>query len=191
MRELVIERLQSRTKQVISDQERERSAVLLLFVPREDGHSLLYQQRTSHVEHFKGEVSFPGGAFHTGVDTSLLQTALRETWEEMGIDPENVEVLGELDDHLTRPPYMITPFVGILRSPQNLKPAAIEVAEVLEIPLAWLRDPANLIDSEKQPRTYAGRDVRWNYYEWGDAVIWGATARMTQHLLDLLPAEFK
>lgn len=191
MRERISEILAARTKAVLMEEGRQPSAVMVLLVPGDDGYRVVYNLRTSHVEHFKGEVSFPGGAFHDGEDKDLMDTALRETWEEMGIPPENIEVLGELDDQLTRPPYVIRPYLGTIREPQTYQPAAIEVAEVLEIPLRWLRDPANLIDSDQKPREYAGREVRWHYYEWGDAVIWGATCRITQHVLSLLPPDIE
>ncbi|MCX6023841.1 MAG: CoA pyrophosphatase, partial [Chloroflexi bacterium] len=139
------------------------------------------------VDDHKGEVSFPGGAFHHGQDTSLQMTALRENHEEIGVHPDNVLIVGELDDIITRSNYIISPFVGFLRAPQEYIPAPAEVAEVLEAPLEWLLDPANVRDAEQTPRHYAGRPVNGQYYEFNDSVIYGATFRILRQFLSLLP----
>ena len=167
--------------------DRTPAAVLLLLYEKDSVPHMLFTRRSMQVEDHKGEVSFPGGAFHHGVDASLLGTALRESHEEVGVPPDNVEILGHLDDLLPRSPYIMTPYVGILRGPQTFEPSAAEVAEVLEIPLAHLHDPANHRDGRIDPREYAGRQITGDYLEYRDAVVWGATYRVLRQFLELFP----
>lgn len=178
--------LAGRTRQVVMNHGLTPSAVLLLLYEKDGAPHVLFTRRTSLVEDHKGEVSFPGGAFHHGEDTSLLVTALRESHEEVGVAPGNVEVLGGLDDTTPRSRYIITPYVGMLREPQVFQPSATEVAEVLEVPLAYLQDPANHRDGALEPITFAGREITGEYVAYGDAVVWGATYRILRQFLDLM-----
>ncbi|MBI4497675.1 MAG: GNAT family N-acetyltransferase [Chloroflexi bacterium] len=178
--------LAGRTRQADAQPQLTPSAVLLLLYEKGGAPYVLFTRRTSLVEDHKGEVSFPGGAWHPGEDPSLLATALRESHEEVGVAPDNVEVLGELDDTVPLSKYVITPYVGTLRSPQDFRPAAIEVAEVLEVPLAYLKDPAHRRDAAREPRRYAGKQISGEYVVYGESVIWGATYRILRQFLDLL-----
>ena len=176
--------LSARQKQVVSGDGLKPAGVLLLLYPQGGEHHVLLTKRTSHVDDHKGEISFPGGAFHPGVDANLQHTALRESAEEVGVITDHVEVLGELDDTPTRSNYLIFPFVGVLRQPQVFVPRPVEVAEILEVPLRVLQDPRTL---HSEPREYAGRLVTDAYYLYQDHVIYGATARILQQFLGLLP----
>lgn len=176
--------LAARQKQVLVDPSLKPSAVLLLLYPQQGEHHLLLTKRTSLVEDHKGEISFPGGAFHRGEDHDLLGTALRESSEEVGVIAEHVELLGELDDTPTRANYLISPYVGALAHPQVFVPQPSEVAEVLEVPLKLLLDPRT---EHTEPREYAGRTVAGSYYLFNDHVIYGATARILRQFLSLLP----
>src|SRR5581483_4386924 len=93
----------------------------------------------------KGQISFPGGGRH-GADEDLATTALRETWEEVGVHPDHVEIIGALDELMTISDFRVAPYVGVLKqTPYEFVPSPIEVAEVLEPPLRHLLDPANVV----------------------------------------------
>ena len=119
------------------------AAVLIALVPHEEGPCVIFQVRSYDVEHHKGEISFPGGAVDPE-DPDLRHTALRESQEELGIDPGHVEVLGEMSHYVTHTGFHVTPYVGVLdRAPYPYVTSEIEVAEVLDVPLAHLLDSAN------------------------------------------------
>jgi 8-oxo-dGTP pyrophosphatase MutT (NUDIX family) len=125
-----------------------------------------------------GQISFPGGARDAG-DVTPLHTALRETKEELGLPPESVSVLGMLGAMPTITAYWVTPFVGVVPADAPLTPSASEIAEVLEAPLWRLR-------KEKRYLYQADRDS----YVWGDGrhVVWGATFRMLDQLVEHITA---
>lgn len=160
-----------------------RAAVLALLYHDQGADRLLLTKRTETVEHHKGQICFPGGGVHAG-DADLSITALRETWEEVGIQPEHIEVIGQLDDMVTNSNFLVTPFVGVLHhTPYEFIPSDIEVAEVIEPPIADLLDEAALVMEER----ILGGEVRLTpAYHWNGHRVWGATARMLQELLDLL-----
>jgi 8-oxo-dGTP pyrophosphatase MutT (NUDIX family) len=160
-----------------------RAAVLTLLYHDQGSDRVLLTKRTDTVEHHKGQICFPGGGVHDA-DADLTVTALRETWEEVGIRPEHVEVIGRLDDIVTVSNFLVTPFVGVLHhTPYEYVPSAHEVAEVLEPPIADLLDDATLV---LEQREYEGVTRMAPAYIWNGHRIWGATARMLQELLDLL-----
>ena len=130
-----------------------------------------------------GEVCFVGGSSdHT--DESLLATALREAQEEMGINPGDVEVLGALDPEWPRTtPFVIQPFVGLIKAPYKLRPSAAEIAEVLVVPLTVVRDPVNF---REEVWLKDGALERERYFAYGPHLIWGATARILQQFLTVI-----
>jgi 8-oxo-dGTP pyrophosphatase MutT (NUDIX family) len=159
------------------------AAVLLLLYEKQGEPHILLTRRTNYVEHHKGETSFPGGAFDAE-DGDLLTTALRETEEEIGVQRQDVEVLGRLDDIVTITDFLVSPFVGALRSPDY--PFVInahEVAELVEVPLRHLMDERNL---ERTVRPFRDRSLLIFTYHYGDHHIWGATARILKGFLDHL-----
>ena len=159
------------------------AAVLLLLYEKQGEPHILLTRRTNYVEHHKGETSFPGGAFDAE-DADLLTTALRETHEEIGVHPQDVEVLGRLDDIVTITDFLVSPFVGKLHSPDYPFVAnAHEVAELVEVPLRHLMDERNL---ERTVRPFRDRVVPILTYSYGDHRIWGATARILKGFLDHL-----
>jgi 8-oxo-dGTP pyrophosphatase MutT (NUDIX family) len=157
---------------------------LLLLHPGPHGPELLFTRRTQDVLTHKGQISFPGGSQDPG-DADLLATALRETQEEVGIPAEAIEILGELDDTLTAASYfLVTPFVGLYRGGLDaLRPEPREVAQVLSVPLAALRDPRILREESFE---VDGRPQPVYFYQHGPDVIWGATARILHGLLERL-----
>jgi len=159
------------------------AGVLLILHERPAGPHIIFQKRTDSVRDHKGQISFPGGATDPE-DESVLQTALRETHEEIGVDPSDIEVFGQLDDMATISNFLVTPFVGWLqRYPYDWKFSDHEVAYLLEVPLAHLRDPRNLVPDR---RVINGREYEFQSYQFGNGLIWGATARMLGNFLDIL-----
>lgn len=174
--------LSSRRRHVISDPSLTCAAVLVPLLVRDGEWCLLVTQRTQQVEHHKGQMSFPGGACDV-TDASLEATALRETYEEIGVPPEAVEVLGALDDLPTVTSFVITPFIGVIPHPFPYRLSPVEVDAVVEVPLAFLGHPSNLRIERLE---YRGEDHDVLFWDYGTHVIWGATARVIKGLVDLL-----
>jgi len=153
--------------------------LVLLGVPPEGEPRLLLQKRSERVAHHQGEVSFPGGAQDSG-DPNLLATALRETEEEMGVSPGDVEVLGALAPQVTRTGFLVRPFVAWVPYPYPLRPNE-EVAEVVEVPLSALWDPQGL---RQEVHLWSGRVERRYAFAYNRRVIFGATARILMDLVE-------
>jgi 8-oxo-dGTP pyrophosphatase MutT (NUDIX family) len=160
------------------------AAVLILLTTWNGEPSVVFTERTNHVEHHKGQISFPGGACDDG-DQSLEATALRETFEEIGVQPEHVRIIGQLDDMVTISNFRVTPYVGQLcydcQYPYTLNER--EVARVVEVPLSFLLDESNM---ELEVRQHQGREVLVPAFSYNGHRIWGATARMLHQLLELV-----
>jgi len=139
-------------------------------------------KRSQQVEHHKGEISLPGGA-RDPEDRDSLDTALRETEEEMGIDRSDVTILGELDDVVTRSHFKVNVYVGTIPYPYPFNPSADEIAEVLEIPVADLNDPLN---HRVETRFEDGVPVTSRSYAYNEHLVFGATAKILQQFLELL-----
>jgi 8-oxo-dGTP pyrophosphatase MutT (NUDIX family) len=144
--------------------------------------SVVFTQRTSHLKHHSGQISFPGGRAEPG-DPTPESTALRETEEELGLAPEGVEVLARLPQYCTRTGFCVTPVVGVLTPPLALAPDRREVEEVFEVPLAFLLDPRN---HERRTREFQGQSVGFYVIQYGERHIWGATAGMLVNLYRML-----
>jgi len=140
------------------------------------------------VEFHKGQICFPGGTYQPG-DTSLLQTALRETEEEIGLKAEDVKILGELDDTITvTSGYVISPFVVFIPHPYLFKVDHREIKQILSVPLSAMMDEANFRQGEDM-QTLEGEIIPVYYCEYKGHIIWGATARILKHFTDLLRPE--
>ena len=157
-----------------------RAAVLVPLFVRDGSLRVLLTRRTETVEHHRGQISFPGGV-EEDEDASAFATAVRETEEELGIAPEDVRPLGTLTPLTTVTDFYVEPFVGAIPYPHVLRPAEAEIAEVIEIPVAALRDPGAL-----ETRSLPGREEPTLFYHYGPHVVWGATARILKELLDAL-----
>lgn len=160
------------------------AAVLIPIVARSSGLTVLLTQRTPHLRDHAGQISFPGGRCEPA-DPSPQATALRESYEEVGLEPEQVEVLSTLPDYHTSTGFRVTPVVGLVMPPLNLRLDDFEVAEVLEPPLAFLMDPAN-----HQRHVVEVHGVQREYWAmpWQGYYIWGATAGMLVSLYECLAA---
>lgn len=158
------------------------AAVLVPIVQREPELTVLLTKRTDHLHDHAGQVSFPGGRVDPG-DRDAVDAALRETEEEIGLPRRHVRLAGRLDTYVTRTGFEVTPLVGLVSPPFALKPDSFEVAEVFEVPLAFLLDPAN---RETQSRVFQGRERFFYNFRYGGYQIWGATAGMLVNLAEVL-----
>jgi 8-oxo-dGTP pyrophosphatase MutT (NUDIX family) len=154
------------------------AAVLVPLVEHAAGLTVLLTKRTDHLHHHAGQVSFPGGRVEAG-DEDVIDTALRETEEEIGLERSFVKISGYLDDYETGTGFHITPVVGFVRPGFDLKVDDFEVAEVFEVPLAFLFDPAN---HQRHERVWNGRKRAYYAMPYDGFYIWGATAGMLMNL---------
>lgn len=178
--EEVQELLARRQRQVLQVPGKARAAVLVPLFQKEEALHLLFTLRTELVKYHKGQISFPGGA--QDEEESLLDTALREAWEEVGLRAADVTILGEMDDLVTSTSnFLVTPFVSLIPYPYPFKPHPREVAELLEVPLEALLEQ-RLQDDGAVTDPFGSRPA----YKYRDHVIWGVTARMLEQFLDLL-----
>jgi 8-oxo-dGTP pyrophosphatase MutT (NUDIX family) len=163
-----------------------RAAVLVPIVQRPEGPTILLTQRTAHLNNHAGQVSFPGGRAEE-LDSSPIETALRETEEEIGLARRHVEIVGVLPDHITASAYLVTPVVALVSPPFELIAESNEVAEIFEVPLAFLMDGMNHQRMSFELPEGAGRR---SFYAmpYGRFFIWGATAGMLRNLFHLLRA---
>lgn len=158
------------------------AAVLVPLIDRPGGLNVLLTQRTSHLLHHAGQISFPGGHIEA-VDHGPVDTALRETEEEVGIERRCVEVIGHLDTYVTRTGFVVTPVVAIVSPPFTVKPDPHEVAEVFEVPLHFLLDRRN---HQRCSAEFEGNTRYFWAMPYGRHFIWGATAGMLVNLCDVL-----
>ena len=181
MRESVREVIEGYEPQRMEGESLVPAAVMVLLYERDGEEHLLFQVRTHHVEHHKGEISLPGGA-QDPEDGTLLMTALRETEEEIGVAPSDIEIYGQLDDTPTRSNFVMSPFVGAITAPgpYPFEFAEIEVAELLEVPLSRLLSGEALEWTEPRP------GMRMPAFRHGEHLIFGATARVIDRFVRLI-----
>lgn len=171
-------------KTVLTSNAPLKPAAILLPVFKKGGkYHLLFTKRTEAVEYHKGQICFPGGAQNKG-DVDPKQTALRETYEEIGVRPEDVEILGMLDKMGTvTSNFLITPFVGIIPYPYKFKINKDEIEELIGIPLSALANKKNYRED-----TYVidGVACTGSIFEYKGKTIWGATARILKQFIELI-----
>ncbi|HYN36409.1 MAG TPA: CoA pyrophosphatase [Actinomycetota bacterium] len=173
--------LQARPGRHLIDDSARDAAVLIPIIGGENP-SLIFTVRTETLPSHKGQISFPGGSIDLG-DESSEAAALREAHEEIGLDPNSVEVLGRLDSmHTFVSGYVVTPVIGWIEEQPELKPNEAEVAQILQIPLA---DLAEEIRSEPGFENQ-GRTLPTEAWIWDDQVIWGVTAKIVRTFLERL-----
>lgn len=150
------------------------AAVMVPVVVREGELRVLFTVRADHLYDHAGQISFPGGRTDPG-DATVFDTALRESNEEIGLPRERVEVLGTLSEYITVTGYRVTPVIGLIGAPPPLTLDAFEVADVFEVPLAFLLDPSN---HQCNTVIHRGRERHYYAIPFGAHYIWGATAGM-------------
>jgi 8-oxo-dGTP pyrophosphatase MutT (NUDIX family) len=177
--------LAARGKLHVEEPGRVPAAVLVPVYEDGGGYHIVFIRRTQMVKTHKGQISFPGGA-RESCDRTLQDTAIRESAEEIGLQPDDVEVLGELDDELTATSnYVVTPFVAAMPWPYRFAINAGEVDEIITVPVRSLLEkgclvPATELLDDAVVDSYA--------YRYGGLLIWGATARILYGLLSVIAA---
>ncbi len=175
--------LQTRSKKRLSAEGVVQAAVLVPLFNHNEGVKVLLTKRSEFVEHHKGEISFPGGKLDDS-DSDLLACALRETWEEIGLPPKDVNIIGELDDFYTvATGFLVAPFVGFIPYPYPFQTSPREIDELLGVPLDVFLDPRHRRESTI---VLDSRPVPIISYEWEGHTIWGATARILQHFSEII-----
>lgn len=160
------------------------AAVCIPLLERPDGLHVLFTRRSARLYNHAGQICFPGGRIEPTED--YVQAALRETWEEVGVEPRFVELIGTHPSFLTSTRYTMKPIIGLLRPGYHLRPDHSEVAEIFEVPLASLLDPGLHRLHQIRPEDAAPR-----YFfsiTWGGYFIWGATAALIRNLYHYLAA---
>jgi 8-oxo-dGTP pyrophosphatase MutT (NUDIX family) len=162
------------------------AAVLIPMFERRGELHIVYIRRSDHVASHRGQVAFPGGRVDP-VDATLLDAALREAHEEVGIPPSIVQVIGALPTmQTTTSGIVVAPFVGVIPSDAPLRPQLSEVAQIFDVPLTALRDPHFRGDYEWKTEGPAARSSKFPAILYGGQTIWGLTLRITLNLLELL-----
>ncbi len=159
------------------------ACVLVPFALHNEDLVILFTHRSNRVATHRGQVSFPGG-MNEPVDRDFVETALRETEEEIGIDKKRIEIIGELKTFRSHTGLMIFPFVGFIKDLNGLRMNLDEVERIFCIPFDWLRNPANLHQED-----YCGSNGEihqvWTFGEYEGEKVWGITAEITRQLIDL------
>jgi 8-oxo-dGTP pyrophosphatase MutT (NUDIX family) len=175
--------LANRTKQYITDDNRVSSAVLIPIFQKDGQYNIVFIKRTMMVKRHKGQISFPGGMRDEG-DNTLLETALRESEEEIGLKRDDVTILGELDDEITTTSnFIVTPFLASIPWPYKFIPSKEEVDELIIVPIVALMDKVCL---KPDTEILDGKKVTSFTYHYKGTIIWGATARILNKLLDMI-----
>jgi 8-oxo-dGTP pyrophosphatase MutT (NUDIX family) len=183
MEEAIRKALANHKKNYIRCDARIQSAVLMPLFDKEGEYCMLFTQRSNKVAYHKGQISFPGGA-HSEADSNLLDTALRESWEEIGLKPEDTTIVGELDDiPTTTSVFIISPFVGIIPYPYTFTPNPNEIVDIFEVPLSVLTNKDNF---RQEYEILNGKPSAIYFYYYDGRTIWGATASIVKQFLDIL-----
>ncbi|MCA1798935.1 MAG: CoA pyrophosphatase [Xanthomonadaceae bacterium] len=163
---------------------KQAAAVLIPVIAHPAGPTVLLTLRATALAYHAGQISFPGGRIEPA-DSGPVDAALRETWEEVGIEPSSVEIVGTLTPYMTVTNFRVTPVLGLVTPGFVLRPDPIEVADAFEIPLATFRDPAL---RERRRRQFGDVEVSYWAYQCDGRLVWGATAAMLVDLCRRLDA---
>ncbi len=173
--------LQARSPKNLAGDHYKRAAVLMPIQEHADGDQLVLTKRAEQLNHHRGQVAFPGGRVDPD-DRGALQAALRESHEEIGIDPADVRVLGRLDQVTAAYDFVVTPFVGVIPPSYEFRLNPAETDAVFSVPVAALLDPKCVAIDDR--RSSHGEPIYHFYCDGWD--IWGATARIIVQFLDLV-----
>ena len=161
------------------------AAVLAPIIAGPKGFDLILTKRSSALKHHPGQIAFPGGKRDEG-DADLIETALREAREEIGLPPENVDILGTFEPHETVTSFSVTPVIAFVSDDFDAIPEHGEVSEVFRVPLSHVLSPDNYVI---ESRRWRGQRRRYYTVPYGPYYIWGATARILRAWTDLLPRD--
>ena len=169
-------------KRILNSNLKPAAVLIPLFYKKSELH-ILFIKRSNSVVYHKGQISFPGGQIQK-TDANLQDTALRESWEEIGLSPQDAEIIGELDDTRTRTTrFLISPFIASIPYPYKFKINPQEISGIMEVPVTSLMDRS----SYKRRRVIdEGESILTFTYDYNGEIIWGATARILKQLLELL-----
>lgn len=198
----IISQLANRKIHILGQEQMLNAAVLVPLIQKNNEFNLLFQVRSHEMKHQPGDVCFPGGRIDRA-DKDEQATAIRETCEELGLTAQDINVIAPLDIFVTPFSRIVYPFVGEVKETSNIKPNPEEVAEVFYVPLTYfLTVEPKRYDVPLQPQPehdfpyhliHKGKDYQWRsasipeyFYEYNDYVIWGMTARIIVHFVDLL-----
>ena len=168
--------------EALPDEGKQRPASVLVPIIAHDEPTMLFTVRASRLRSGSGQISFPGGGAEPD-DPTPAYTALRETFEEIGLPAGHVEIIGRLSHYVTRAGYRITPVIGLVQPPLALKKNHDEVAEIFEVPLRFLLDPRN---HQTHTHQSEGRLRRYHAIQYGDYYIRGVTAGLIVNLHRLI-----
>ena len=175
--------LYNRNRKTISSKGLVAAAILIPLLHKDNTLNILFTKRSKWVEHHKNEISFPGGTFDK-TDKDLLDCALRECEEEIGLIKDDVNILGMLDDFRTMVThFVVSPFVGYIPYPYSFKISEKEIDEIIIIPISFLTDPSNYMLTEKigsDNTKYIIHNFHYKHH-----TIWGATAYILKQFLDI------
>ena len=152
-------------------------AAVMIAVTNRPEPGVVLTVRREHMRTHAGQVAFPGGRIDPG--ENAVQAALREAWEEIGLDPATAEVVDEVDTYRTITGFLVTPVLAVVPPDQQLSPHEHEVADWFEAPLHFVLDPAN---QQLKSALFQGRERHYYEIVWNDRKIWGATAAMIVNL---------
>lgn len=180
--ESISRQLQSNKPRRLDVEHSGKAAVLIPILPQGEEFAFLLTQRTHKVETHKGQISFPGG-IQDDADQNLLQTALRETWEEIGLTSEGIHILGEFDEYLSITGLIVTPFAAWIGGQLELAPNPDEVDEILKVPFSIFQDSRYL---RVETRVRLGVERKVYFYDFQGKEVWGLTAQIIRDFLGLL-----
>lgn len=162
------------------------AAVLIPLLRKHGKWELLFIRRsTVDGDHHSGQVAFPGGRMDSQ-DASAEETALRETQEEVGLAPDEVQILGRLEHMVTISNYKLTPVVGVIPWPSKLRPAPSEVQRIFTIPMEWLADPSHYELKERRVSEKGGAYPVIYFQPYDGELLWGVSAHITLNFLEAL-----
>jgi 8-oxo-dGTP pyrophosphatase MutT (NUDIX family) len=180
MKEKLKRALASRRKLKINDPDLTQAAVLIPIFCKDGEYNIVFTKRSDHMLHHKGQISFPGGA-RSQDDATLAETALRESWEELGLKTRDVEIVGELDDTpTTTSGFNISPFVAFVPYPYKFTLSPYEISEVFNVPISALLNKAKI---KEDRHIFKGQVYTGHSYEYEGRIIWGATAKIVEQFL--------
>ncbi len=179
-KEEIKQRLRNRNKIKVNEPGTRPSAVMIILMNKDNMAHVLLTKRTNSVRTHKGQVSFPGGG-REKEDRDLLETALRETYEETGIDPKDVEVIGEFDEYISITSFHVSTFVGSIKYPYEYNINRDEIEEYIEVPLSIFYNKEYEKIDYYQDR---GKDLENYNYMYNGFSIWGLTARILTHFAE-------